>query len=517
MSDYSNSNKRLAKNTLILYLRMFITVGISFYTSRVVLKNLGISDYGVYNVVGGFVSMFYIITTAMSGSISRFLTVELGTNNPQRLNDTFCMSVNIQLLFAAVVIVLGETIGLWFVNAKLDIPADRMVAANVVYQFAILSFLVELVGIPYGALVIAHEKMNLYAFVAILNVVLQCVLAWLLVISPIDKLVFYAIGMFSVAVIGRLIYIFYCRSKFPECRYHWVYEKKLFAEMFSFGGWTLLTGASSMFKSQGVNIMLNMFFGTVVNAAYGVARQLEGTVRAFSKNFLFAIYPQITKTYAEGDLERSRSLTYKGTKYAFLLLFLIGLPVMLEVDTFLDVWLVEVPEYTAMFVQLTIMLSLIEVLLIPMGYINQAAGDIKLFQIVSSAAQFLVLPIGYVFLKLGFNPYSVLYTGIATELLTLPWRVAMNKKHAGVTLGEYTKAVLLKILPVIVIPTAVCLVVQHCLAQSILNSCIVAALALVMIAATTYLFAFSKSEQKFMIQAAMKFLHIKKGKNNDIQ
>lgn len=514
MSDNTNSsNKRLAKNTLIMYMRMFITVGISFYTSRVVLKNLGVSDYGVYNVVGGFVSMFYIITQAMSGSISRFLTMELGANNIKRLNDTFCMSINIQLLFAAVVIVLGETIGLWFVNSLLEIPADRIIAANVVYQFAILSFVVELVCIPYGALVIAHEKMNFYALVAILNVVLQCVLAWLLVISPIDLLVFYAIGMFIVALMGRLIYFFYCRTRFKECSYHWVHERTLFRSMFSFGGWTLLTGVSSMLKGQGVNILLNVFFGTVVNAAYGVARQLEGHVRAFSKNFLLAIYPQITKTYAEGDLERSRSLAYKGTKYAFLLLFIVGLPVMLEVDTFLDVWLVEVPEYTAVFVQLTIILSLVEVLLIPIGYINQATGDIKLFQIVSSAAQFLVLPIGYVFLKLGFNPYSVLYTGIATELLTLPWRVVMNKKHAGVTLSEYTKAVLMKILPVIVISTAVCLLVQHFLAQSILNSCIVAALAILMIAATTYLFALSNSERKFMIQAAMKFLHIKKDKN----
>lgn len=509
MSDNNSSNKRLAKNTLIMYLRMFITVGISFYSSRVILKNLGVSDYGVYDVVGGFVSMFYIITTAMSGSISRFLTVELGANNIKRLNDTFCMAMNIQLLFSAIVILLGETVGLWFVNTQLDIDPNRMVAANVVYQMAIISFLVDLVWIPYGALVIAHERMSFYAFMQILNTVLSLVVALLLAFSPIDRLVFYALGAIVIKLVWFLIYHVYCRRGFPECRYHWVYEKKLFGEMFSFGGWTLLTGASSMFKSQGVNIMLNMFFGTVVNAAYGVARQLEGHVRAFSKNFLLAIYPQITKTYAEGDLERSRSLTYKGTKYAFLLLLLIGLPVMLEVDTFLDVWLVEVPEYTAVFVQLTIILSLVEVLLTPIGYINQATGDIKLFQIVSSAAQFLVLPIGYVFLKLGFNPYSVLYIGIATELLTLPWRVAMNKKHAGVTLGEYTKAVLLKILPVIVISVGVCLLVQRFLNHSILNSCIIAALAMLMIAATTYLFALSKSERKFMLQTAMKFLHIK--------
>lgn len=510
MSDYNSSNKRLAKNTMIMYLRMFITVGISFYASRVVLKYLGVSDYGIYNVVGGFVSMFYIITTAMSGSISRFLTVELGTGNSKRLNDTFCMSLNIQLLFAVVVVLLGETVGLWFVNSQLEIPSDRMIAANIVYQFAIGSFLVELVGIPYGALVIAHEKMSLYAFVQVLNVVLTCIFALLLAISPIDRLVFYAAGILIASIIGRLIYILYCRNHFQECRYHFVYDKTLFKQMFSFGGWTLLTGVSSMFKSQGVNIMLNMFFGTVVNAAYGVARQLEGTVRAFSKNFLFAIYPQITKNYSNGDLERSRSLVYKGTKYAFILLFFVGLPVMLEVETFLDIWLVEVPEYTAVFVQLTIILSLVEVLLIPVGYINQATGDIKKFQIVSSAAQFVVLPIGYVFLKLGFNPYSVLYTGIATELLTLPWRIRMNKKNAGITLGEFTSGVLLKILPVVLIPSAIGIAAHYLLDHSIINSCIVAALTLSLIVFTTYLFALNGKERAFMMQAINKYIPFKK-------
>ena len=489
---------------------MFITVGISFYTSRVVLKYLGVSDYGIYNVVGGFVSMFYIITTAMSGSISRFLTVELGTGDSKRLNDTFCMSLNIQMLFAAVVVLLGETVGLWFVNTQLEISPDRMMVANIVYQCAIGSFLVELVGIPYGALVIAHEKMSLYAFVQVLNVVLTCIFALLLAISPIDRLVFYAAGILIASIIGRLIYILYCRNHFQECRYHFVYDKTLFKQMFSFGGWTLLTGVSSMFKSQGVNIMLNMFFGTVVNAAYGVARQLEGTVRAFSKNFLFAIYPQITKNYSNGDLERSRSLVYKGTKYAFILLFLIGLPVMLEVETFLGIWLVEVPEYTEVFVQLTIILSLVEVLLIPVGYINQATGDIKKFQIVSSAAQFVVLPIGYVFLKLGFNPYSVLYTGIATELLTLPWRIRMNKKNAGITLGEFASEVLLKILPVVLIPTAIGIAANYLLSHSIINSCIVASLSLSLIVITTYFFALNGKERAFILQAINKYIPFKK-------
>lgn len=510
MSNYNNSNKRLAKNTMIMYLRMFITVGISFYTSRVVLKYLGVSDYGIYNVVGGFVSMFYIITTAMSGSISRFLTVELGTGDSKRLKDTFCMSLNIQLLFAAVVVILGESVGLWFINSQLEIPSDRMVAANIVYQCAIGPFLVELVGIPYGALVIAHEKMSLYAFVQVLNVVLACIFALLLAVSPIDRLVFYAVGILIASIIGRMIFIIYCRNNFQECRYHFVDDKILFKQMFSFGGWTLLTGVSSMFKSQGVNIMLNMFFGTVVNAAYGVARQLEGTVRAFSKNFLFAIYPQITKKYSNGDLERSRSLVYKGTKYAFILLLLIGLPVMLEVETFLDIWLVEVPEYTTIFVQLTIILSLVEVLLIPVGYINQATGDIKKFQIVSSAVQFVVLPIGYVFLKLGFSPYSVLYTGIIAELLTLPWRISMNKKNAGITLNDFSSEVLLRIIPVVLIPSVLGITTHYLLSRTIINSFIVAALVLSLIMLTTYFFALNEKERAFMMQAVNKYIPFKK-------
>ncbi len=507
MADYSSNNRRLAKNTLILYLRMFITVGISFYSSRLVLKNLGVSDYGVYDVVGGFVSMFYIITTAMSGSISRFLTVEIGVGNAKRLTDIFCVSINIQLLFSAVVIVFGETFGLWFVNSQLEIEPSRMIAANMVFHFALFSFIMELIAIPYVALVIAHEKMDLYAFVAIFNTVLLCLLAWCIIISPFDGLIFYAAGVFLVTIISRSIYIIYCHRKFSECSYHWVHDKKLFREMFSFGGWTLLTGVSSVIRSHGVNIMLNMFFGTVVNAAYGVARQLEGHVRSFSKNFLFAIYPQITKTYAERDLERSRMLTYTGTKYAFLLLFVIGLPIMLEVKTFLEVWLVEVPQYTAVFVQLTIILSLVETLLTPIGFINQATGDIKMFQIVSSFAQFLVIPIGYVLLKAGQSPYSVLIVGIALELLTLPWRIAMNKRHAGVTLGDYSRFVLLKIMPVIAISSLLCTVIKQLLEHSILNSCIVVVISLLTIALTTFIFALDAKERKFAQNVALKILH----------
>ena len=496
MTESINSNKRIAKNTLILYLRMFITVIISFYVSRIVLKYLVISDYGVYNIVGGFVSMFYIITTAMSGSVSRFLTTELGTGNVKRLNDIFCMSIVIQMIFAVLVIIIGETIGYWFVNHELQIPTNRVFAANVVYQCTIISFVVELVVVPYSALVVAHEKIGFYAFIQVLHVLLALLTALLIVFSPIDKLIFFAVITLTAAIVEKLFFVVYCR-KFKECIFRLIYKKDIFNQMFFFGGWTLLTGISSMCKTQGVNIMLNIFMGTVVNAAYGVARQLEGTVRAFSKNFLLAIYPQITKSYSNGDYSRSSFLVYRGTKYAFILLYFVGLPLMLEIDTFLGLWLVEVPKYTSGFVILIIIQSLVEVLLIPMNYINQATGDIKLFQIVSSLVQFAVLPIGYVMLRIGCTPYSILYSGIILELVTLPWRVTMNKKCAGITFGDYNRNVLSRIIPLVFIPSIICLIIQSVLPDSILSSLVIVIVSLILLTITSFVFAFDKKEKEF--------------------
>lgn len=374
MSIQSQNNKRLAKNTLILYARMLFTVGISFYSTRLILANLGVSDYGVYNVIGGFVSMFYMVTATMTQAVSRFLTFELGRNDPKKLQQTFSTSLNILLLLALLVVLLSETIGLWFVNTKLNIEPDRMTVANWIYQFSLLSFVLEMISVPYSASVISHEKMGAFAFVTIAKVFLTFGIALSLAASPIDKLVFYGILVLAVSVSIQLMYWIYCKKNFPECQYSTHIDKVLFKDMFGFAGWNFLTTCTSMLSSQGVGIMLNMHFGTAINAARGIASQINGTVGAFSRNFTTALNPQITKSYATGDIAYTTKLVCRGAKFSYLLFLFIALPCMFEVDFFLSKWLTEVPTYAGIFVQLTFLNTLVETLLNSNETLNRASG-----------------------------------------------------------------------------------------------------------------------------------------------
>lgn len=511
MNNTQENNKRLAQNTIILYIRMFLTVGVSLYITRVVLHNLGVHQFGLYNLIGGFVSMFYIVTASLSGAITRFITYELGKNRINKLIQVFSTSINIQILFSAIVLLLGETGGLWFINFHLNIKSEQIWIANIVYQLSLFSFIIELLGVPFYSLVVAHEKMKLFAFNAILTVLLKLLLALLLTYALIDKIIFYAIGMLVVGIISQLVYVLYSRKKFIECRYKYSFEKDIFLQMFSFGGWNLLTSITLMLRSQGLNVLLNIFWGTAINAAFSVARQIEGTIRAFSKNFLIAINPQITKSYAEGDIHRTQALVYKGTKYSFLLLYIFGLPFILLSDIFLEIWLTDVPPFTSTFVQLIIILSLVEILLTPTEYLNQATGDIKRYKIITSLAQITILPIGYILLKLNFNPYTTMYAAIAAELLTFPYRIQLNKKLAGITWTDYCKQVLVKLLPVLIISTLIGITLKVLLPASLFMSVVITILVITTILGTTYFFAFDSFERKIIVEIMNKaIVRIKK-------
>lgn len=456
MSIQSQNNKRLAKNTLILYARMLFTVGISFYSTRLILANLGVSDYGVYNVIGGFVSMFYMVTATMTQAVSRFLTFELGRNDPKKLQQTFSTSLNILLLLALLVVLLSETIGLWFVNAKLNIEPDRMTAANWIYQFSLLSFVLEMISVPYSASVISHEKMGTFAFVTITKVFLTFGIALSLAASPIDKLVFYGILVLAVSVSIQLMYWIYCKKNFPECQYSTHIDKVLFKDMFGFAGWNFLTTCTSMLSSQGVGIMLNMHFGTAINAARGVASQINGTVGAFSRNFTTALNPQITKSYAAGDIAYTTKLVCRGAKFSYLLFLFIALPCMFEVDFFLSKWLTEMPPYAGIFVQLTFLNTLVEILLNSNETLNRASGKIRKFQIIISVAQLLILIVSYIVLEItGNSILTVAVTNVIYLLIFIP-RITVNKPYIGITFGYFFKHTLRGVMIVTCISTLVC-------------------------------------------------------------
>lgn len=496
MSNESQNNKRLAKNTLILYARMIFTVGINFYSTRLILANLGVSDYGVYNVVGGFVSMFYMVTSAMVAAVCRFLTFELGKKDLQRLQQTFSTSVNILLMLAMIIVLLAETIGLWLVNTQLNIEPDRMIAANWVYQFALFSFILEMISAPYNASVFAHEKMGTFALVIILKVLLTFGIALLLAVSPIDKLIFYGVLMFAAAFFIQLIYWIYCRRNFPECRYTTHIDKSIFKDMFGFATWHFLTACSSILSTQGVSIILNIYLGTAINAARGIATQVSSTAGSFSKNFTTALSPQIIKSYASGDAAYTTKLVCEGAKFSYLLLLFIALPCMLEVDFFLSKWLTEVPPYTGIFVQLILINALLEVLLFSNDELNRATGKIRNFEILISTAQISILVFSYIVLRTTNNPiFTVTVTNLIYLLIFIP-RIMINTPFSGITFKYFFKHVLKGILTVTVISATICIFFQSLIEQGWLRLLGTCSISTIIIIITSWGFVLTNGEKE---------------------
>ena len=327
MSNNSVNNKRIAKNTLLLYVRMFFVMAVTLFTSRVVLATLGVTDFGIYNVVGGVVAMMGILNNAMAVSTQRYLTFELGRGDAVRLKQVFCMCLAIFVMLAVVVVVLGETVGLWFLNSKMTIPADRMVAANWVYQFSILACVASLIVTPYNAVIIARERMNVYAYVGILEVVLKLAVVYLLLVIPVDRLTTYGLLILLSQIVIAVIYMLYCTRHFAEARYRVYWDGSLFRELVSYSGWNLFGSAAGVVKGQGLNILLNMFFTPAVNAARGIAYQVNAAITQFFTNFYTAVRPQITKYYAQGDMEEMTKLIFRSSKMSFYLIMLISMPI----------------------------------------------------------------------------------------------------------------------------------------------------------------------------------------------
>lgn len=427
MSQISENNKRIAKNTLLLYFRMLLIIIVGLYTSRVVLNTLGVNDYGIYNVVGGIVAMLAFLNSAMVAASQRFISFELGTGNIEKLKKVFCTSVSIHITLAVIILLIAETIGLWFVNTHLNIPLERMEAANWVYQCSILTLLLTIVSVPYNSCIVAHEHMKAFAYVSIVEAVLKLLIVYLLLFN-FDKLILYAILVVVVALIIRIIYGLYCKWHFEECTYHFVFDKQLFREMFAFAGWSVIGNLGFSFKDQGSNIILNLFFGTTVNAARGIALQVNGIISNFSNNFTMALNPQITKQYAAGDVEASIKLVYTGCRYSFYLLLLITIPVMINIDYLLQLWLGAVPEYTSQFLMLALIAALIDVMARPLVTALQATGRIKVFQIVICIIMLCELPLAYIILHYGKEPYWAMYPMIFVTFVGLFARFLILKR-----------------------------------------------------------------------------------------
>lgn len=433
---------------------MFITTLVGLYTSRVVLNTLGITDFGIYNVVGGIISMAAFLNSAMVAASQRFLSFELGKGNIERLSRVFCTSINIHVSICLIAFLFAETIGLWFVNAKLNIPDDRMVAANWVYQASIISFIINVMSVPYNSAIVAHEKMSAFAYISILDVVLKLLIVYALLIISYDKLIVYSLLMVGVVLLIRLCYTIYCKRHFSECKYHLVLDKALFNEMFSFVGWSIIGSMGFTFKDQLSNIILNLFFGPAVNAARGVAMQVTAHINSFSNNFTIALNPQITKQYAAGNLEASRKLVYIGSRYSFYLLSLISIPAILNIDYILKLWLGNVPKYTSQFVIFTIITSLIYTASEPVTKAIQATGKVMWFQIGICIIMLSELPIAWVLLDKGYPPYAAMWPSVMTYSMALCFRFWLIKHFVrGYSYYDYYMQVILRCVIVFCVST----------------------------------------------------------------
>lgn len=408
MSDNQSNNKRIAKNAAALYFRMFITMLVGLYTSRIILQALGVEDYGLYNVVGGFVGMFSIISGSLSAAISRFLTYELGTGNKQRLKIAFSTSIYVQFGLSVVIVLLAESIGLWYLYNKMVIAPGRLFAANWAYQFSIVSFILGLLSAPYNAVIISHEKMGAFAYISIYEVVCKLLICFAVIHSPIDKLIFYSLLLMLVGVSVRILYVVYCNKKFEECSGGRIFDKTMLGQMFGFAGWNFIGASSSVLRNQGGTLLLNAFGGTVVNAANGIGQALSAVVINFVSNFTVAFSPQITKSYASKNYTELEKLLTYGPKLSFYMMFFLGLPVMLNADYILHLWLGTVPGYSVDFMRLIMIFSLNETISGPLITAKLATGNIKNYQIVVGGVQMMALPLAYVVLKLG-APVTFMY------------------------------------------------------------------------------------------------------------
>lgn len=488
-------------------MRMFFMMAISLYTSRVILKALGVEDFGIYNVVGGVVSMMGVINNAMSVSTQRYLTFELGRGDLVRLKQTFSMCVNIYMLLSIIFFVLAETIGLWFLNTRLVIPSERIVAANWVYQFTIFSTIISLLSNPYNAVIISHEKMGVYAYISILDAILKLAVVYALYIIPFDKLIIYGLCILLIHLTDRIIYGVYCQRKYAETKYHFYWEKPLFKQLLSYTGWNLFGALSGVAKGQGLNILLNLFFNPSVNAARGIAYQVNAQVSHFFTNFYTAVRPQITKYYAQGDLDSMLKLVFRSSKMSFYLILLISLPLIIEAPYIIQLWLEQQPEYVIPFMRLILVITAVDAMATPLMTTAHATGKIALYQFLVGTITMLNIPISYIFLKNGAGPLIVFEVSLIIATLNLFVRIWIVKRLINFPVWGYIKEVLLICVLVTIISSFLPLLVYHYTEGVFMHFLLVCLLSVASTIITVYYVGMNAKERTVILNAIKSKLH----------
>lgn len=498
MENRSQDNKRIAKNTLYMYLRMGFSMFVGLYTSRVVLQNLGVEDYGLYNVIGSIIAMFSFINGSMVNTTSRYITVSIGKGDKLKTRQIFNMASLIHLCIALIILVIGETIGLWYLYNKMVIPDGRLFAAEWLYQLSVLTAVLNIIIVPFNATIVAHEKMGTFAAIQMMDVVLKLIIVILLTYSPFDKLIFYGSLLAAVTVLNLSIYYIYCKRHFEESSLMFYWDKLIFKEMMPFAGWALVGNFSYVFYSQGINLMLNFFCGPAVNAARGIAVQVESLVKQFAGNVQTAINPQIIKSYAKEDMERMYSLIFASSRYCFYLLFFLSLPIMIEADYILKLWLGTVPDHTVNFIRITLVITILDAFINPMYTANLASGKLRVYHLTLSILMYSFMFITFGSIYFTHVPESVFLCLLFCTVVGVVMRVFILDKQIGLNPTLYAKTVLIPVLKVVVISSIVPVLLHDYLDNGLLNFIIVGASAVFSVAISIYKFGVSSYERQYV-------------------
>lgn len=500
MSYDNSNNNRIVKNTILLYLRMFLLMGVGLYTSRINLLALGVDGFGVYNVVAGFIVMFGAVTGSMGNAISRFLQVELGKRDYDRLKSVFSTAINVQLIMAIVVAIIGEMIGMWFLNNKLQIPQESFFAAKWILHFSIIQFAFGLLMVPYNASIISHERMGAFAYLSILEAILKLTVAFFVLYTPCNKLITYGCLLMCNQLLMNFIYLYYCTKNFEECHYRFAFDKDLLKQISGFAGWNLFSQASYVLNIQGTNMLLNVYFGVTVNAARGVANQVNSAVQQFINSFMTAVIPQITKCYAAGDKQNSFKLVCMSSKYSYFLMFLLSLPIILEADYILDIWLKEPPEYAVSFVRWQLAATLTTVFGNPLFNLIMADGRIKKFQVSMAVISFIPFILAWICFGIGAPAYFAYVMYFSVYFLLIFVRFYLVNRVTGIPASDYLYGVIFKVVLVSVISVILPLGIHCYLCPSFLRLIIVGLVCLLVSASTIYTVGLTNSEKQYLIE-----------------
>lgn len=490
------NNKRIAKNTLALYFRMLFMMVISLYTSRVILRTLGVDDFGIFHVVGGIVMILGFLNTSMAGATQRFLNFELGKGSLDDIKRVLATSLRLHWFIGVAIAIVCETIGLWYLNAVMVIPEGRIVAANWVFQFSVLTFFVTIISVPYNSVIIAHEKMSVYAYISILEAILKLGAVFLLTIGSADRLILYALLNFLIAIILRIIYSIYSYKVFPECRnYRKFYNKSKMHEMLGFSGWTVMGALGSISHTQGVAMVINYFFGVTVNAAQGIANQVNHLVTNFVTNFMTASNPQLVKSYAAGDISGMRDLLKRSSKMALFMVSFFSVPLIIEMPFILKLWLGQFPENTVIFARIILLTSLCNSFASPLSASMGATGNIKTYQLILTTLGWLHIPLAIVCFVFGAPPVAAMFVYLILVIIMQNVRVYMVGKVVRMTLLSFYREVILRAVMVFGISLGVSYIAKAHLPVSIWSSFVVMALSGVLVLLFVFAIGFSKTER----------------------